>query len=118
MDVTPVSVHYYQTETGRCPFQEWFDALDRQIQIVIDARMARVRCGLLGEARSLGGGVWELKFDVGPGYRIYFGRAGMAIVILLHGGIKKGQSGDIATARARWADHLERTKHEEGGRLS
>ena len=110
MDVDPVAVYYYQTNSGRCPFKDWFDALDRQIQLIIDARLARVRRGLFGQAESLGGGVWELKFDVGPGFRIYFGRAGKAVVILLHGGRKKGQAGDISAARDCWADYLGRTK--------
>lgn len=110
MDTTPISVYYYQTTSGKCPFREWFESLDESIQQMVDARMARVRRGLLGNAENLGQGVFELKFDVGPGFRVYFGRTGKAIVILLHGGSKKGQSADIEAAKTYWADYVRRTK--------
>jgi len=76
----------------------------------VDARLARVRLGLFGNAKPLGGGVGELKFDVGPGYRIYFGKDGKTIVILLHAGDKKRQSDDIETAREFWEDYLRRAR--------
>ena len=83
---------------------------DAQIQQIVDARLTRVRRGLLGHAENLGGGVWELKFDVGPGFRVYYGRVGKAIVILLYAGDKKKQAGDIDAAREFWADYLRRTR--------
>jgi putative addiction module killer protein len=110
MDIGPIAVWYYQTSSGRCPFRDWLESLDQPIQQIIDARLTRVRRGLLGHAENLGGGLWELKFDVGPGYRIYYGKAGNSIVILLHAGHKKGQAGDIDTAREYWADYVRRTK--------
>jgi putative addiction module killer protein len=110
LDIGPIAVYYYQTGSGRCPFKSWFETLDRPIQQIIDARLTRVRRGLLGRVENLGGGLWELKFDVGPGYRIYFGRVGKTIVILLHAGQKKGQAGDIDAARECWADYLRRSK--------
>ncbi|MBI5622181.1 MAG: type II toxin-antitoxin system RelE/ParE family toxin [Elusimicrobia bacterium] len=110
MDIGPIAVYYYQASSGRCPFKEWLDSLDQDVQQVIDARLTRVRRGLLGNAKNLGGGLWELKFDVGPGYRIYYGRAGKAVVILLNAGHKKEQSGDIEAAREYWADYLRRTR--------
>lgn len=110
MDTGPLSVYYYQTSSGRCPFRDWLESLEQQIQQIVDARLTRVRRGLLGYAKNLGSGLWELKFDVGPGYRIYYGRTGKTIVILLHAGIKKGQSSDINTAREYWADYQRRSK--------
>lgn len=110
MDIGPIAVYYYQTNSGRCPFKDWFESLDQQIQQAIDARLTRVRRGLLGHAENIGGGLWELKFDLGPGYRIYCGKVGKTVVILLHAGHKKGQSGDIEAAREYWADYLRRTK--------
>ncbi|MBI5622184.1 MAG: type II toxin-antitoxin system RelE/ParE family toxin [Elusimicrobia bacterium] len=110
MDTDPIAVYYYQTNSGRCPFRDWLDSLDQQIQQIVDARLTRVRRGLLGHAANLGGGLWELKFDVGPGYRIYYGRVGKAIVILLHAGHKKGQGSDIDAAREYWADYLRRAR--------
>lgn len=110
VEIAPIRILYYQTTAGRCPFREWFEALDFKIQTVVDARLARVRLGLLGDSKNLGGGVSELKIDVGPGYRIYLGRVGKTVVILLRGGSKKGQSGDIEAAREYWADYVRRTK--------
>ena len=110
MDIGPIAIYYYRASSGRCPFKEWFDSLDQRIQQIIDARLTRVRRGLLGQADSLGGGLWELKFDLGPGFRIYYARAGKAVVILLHAGQKKGQAGDIQAAREYWADYLRRTR--------
>ena len=58
--------------------------------------------GNFGDHRSVGRGVSELRIDIGPGYRLYYGRDGDELVILLGGGVKKGQAGDIAAAHARW----------------
>lgn len=110
MDISPIAVYYYQTSSGRCPFKDWFNSLDEQVQQIVDARLTRVRRGLLGHAENLGGGVWELKLDVGPGFRIYYGRAGKSIVILLQAGHKKSQSSDIDSARECWSDYLRRTQ--------
>lgn len=110
MDTTPVAVYCFQTSGGRCPFRDWMNSLDHKTQQIIDARLTRVRRGLIGYAEHLGGGLIELKFDVGPGYRIYCGKDGSSIVILLCAGDKKGQSRDIDTAREYWADYLRRTK--------
>ncbi|MEK7656121.1 MAG: type II toxin-antitoxin system RelE/ParE family toxin [Elusimicrobiota bacterium] len=110
MDIEPVTVYYYQTSSGRCPFRDWFDSLDKTVQQMVDARLTRVRRGLLGHAENLGGGVWELKFDVGPGFRVYCGRVGGSIVILLRAGHKKRQQSDIDSVRECWADYLRRTR--------
>jgi putative addiction module killer protein len=61
--------------------------------------------GFLARTRSLGQGLHELKIDYGPGYRIYFGRLGDDIVILLCGGDKSSQNADIRNARLYWADY-------------
>ena len=110
MEVSPLTIDYYQTAAGRSPVKEWLHALDGSIQDIIDARLTRVRRGLLGDVRSVGNGVGELRIDVGPGYRVYFGRHGKTLVILLNAGQKKGQTSDIQTALAYWADYLRRKK--------
>ena len=61
MDIEPISVYYYQTIAGRCPFKDFFESLDRQIQQIIDARLVRVRRGLFGNVENLGGGIGEIK---------------------------------------------------------
>ena len=76
----------------------------------VDARLARVRQGSFGACDPVGDGVFELKFDVGPGYRIYFGKDGKVFVILLYAGDKKRQSSDIDTAQAFWNDYLRRIR--------
>lgn len=95
----------YLTAEGRCPFQEWFDRLrDQRAQQRIDARLARVAVGNFGDAKGVGGGVMELRVDYGPGYRVYLARNGEQWVLLLGGGDKSTQAGDIQEAKQRWAD--------------
>jgi putative addiction module killer protein len=68
--------------------------------------------GNLSNVKAVGGGVLEYRIDFGPGYRVYFGRDGETIIILLGGGTKKRQSNDIATAQERWNDYRRRRKQE------
>ena len=110
MDIAPVEVRYYQTILEKRPFQEWLDSLHVTLQQIVAVRLARVRRGLFGDAKPVGEGVFELKFDVGPGYRIYCGTDGKAVVILLHGGEKKRQREDIQRAQGYWKDYLRRTR--------
>ena len=81
-------------------FEAWIDGL-KDIRAVarIEVRLRRLSLGHLGDAKSLGGGVSEMRIDYGPGYRLYFTRRGERIVILLCGGDKKRQSDDIARAK-------------------
>ncbi|MFH2201655.1 MAG: type II toxin-antitoxin system RelE/ParE family toxin [Elusimicrobiota bacterium] len=104
-----LQVRIYLREDGTAPFEQWLETLpDRKGAAAIRARLARVRLGNLGEFRAVSGGVAELKVRYGPGYRIYFGRAGKHMVLLLGGGAKKTQIGDIRNAKARWADFKRR----------
>jgi putative addiction module killer protein len=81
-------------------FIRWFDALrDRKGQTIIARRIERVAGGNLGDVKSLGGGLHELRIAFGPGYRIYFTYEGDVLVVLLTGGDKGSQKRDIATAR-------------------
>lgn len=99
----PKILKIYQTATGTLPFLEWVESLrDGRTRAIILARLARVRLGNLGNTRSVGDGVHELKIDYGPGYRVYFGSDGPQVVILLTGGDKRTQEGDIETAQAYW----------------
>ena len=109
MEVRPRKVAKYVSEDGRCPFDEWFDSLrDPLGRAQIDKRIARLRLGLLGEWDDVGEGVIELIFkNTGPGYRVYCGQDGGSLVILLVGGMKRGQRSDIASAKAYWRDYNE-----------
>jgi putative addiction module killer protein len=73
---------------------------------LIRKRINRIRLGNLGNNRSVGGGVWELKIDFGPGHRIYYGEGSAGTVILLCGGNKESQAGDILRAKEYWRDYL------------
>lgn len=106
MEVKPYEVREYLTATGKNPFRSWLKKLDQFIQTLIQQRLLRVKQGHLGNYRSLGGGVNELKFKVGPGYRIYFGLEGQKVILLLLGGDKGSQAKDIFRARQYWADYL------------
>jgi putative addiction module killer protein len=90
------------TEAGRSPFAEWFDALDAVTAARVDRYLRRLEAGNFGAAKPLREGVFELRLDFGPGYRVYFGREGRTIIILLGGGSKRRQDADIAAAVERW----------------
>ncbi|WP_299413914.1 type II toxin-antitoxin system RelE/ParE family toxin [Acaryochloris sp. IP29b_bin.148] len=92
----------YVTPTGQCPFDEWFRTLDLQTQARIDVRLDRVKLGNFGDHKSVGEGIYELRFFFGPGYRIYFGRLQGQIVLLLVGGSKKQQNKDVKAAQKLW----------------
>ena len=106
-----IELQEYATENGRVPFREWLNGLrDQEAQIRIDVRLNRIRLGNLGDHESVGRGVSELRIAHGPGYRVYFGRRGNTVVILLCGGDKGSQERDIAIAQRYWEECLRRTK--------
>lgn len=81
-------------------YRHWFDKLkDREARARIDIRLRRLSLGNPGNVKSVGEGVSELKIDYGPGYRIYFTKKGSSLVILLAGGDKTTQTGDIEKAK-------------------
>lgn len=85
-----------ETET----YAEWFSRLkDERAKARINARIYRLSMGNPGDVKPVGEGVSELRIDYGPGYRVYFVKHGKVVVILLCGGDKATQSGDIATAK-------------------
>lgn len=99
----------YVDQSGRDRFQEWFDALrDRVGRVAIERRIDRLASGNTGDYRFCRDGVWELRIDVGPGYRVYYARAGEAILLLLWGGRKRTQSRDITRAVEYWNDYQQR----------
>lgn len=89
-------------EGGRSPFAEWFDDLDAVTAARVDRYVRRLETGNFGAAKPLHEGVFELRLDFGPGYRVYYGREGQTIIILLGGGSKRRQDADIAAAVERW----------------
>lgn len=105
-----LELRYYQTSAGAQPFVEWLQGLkDRQARTRIEARLARVAVGNLGDVEPAGGGVLELRIDWGPGYRVYFSRLGEVIVLLLCGGDKRTQQKDIQRAKDYLEDYKTRS---------
>jgi putative addiction module killer protein len=100
-----IEILRYQREDGREPFTEWLDALrDKVAQARIRVRLRRVQAGNFGDSEPIGGGVIELRVHVGAGYRVYCGRHGRAVVILLCGGDKGSQATDISWANELWSE--------------
>lgn len=95
---------------GQSPFRIWFETLDHQAAAKITVAIVRLQRGNDSNTKSVGGGVMEYRIDFGPGYRIYFGRDGDEIIILLGGGAKKRQQADIEQAKERWLDYKARKK--------
>lgn len=109
MEATPRELILYEIEDGRCPFVSWLDGLrDIRARARIKQRLDRVELGNLGDVRSVGEGVSELKIDYGPGYRVYFAEIGSTVVLLLCGGDKSTQRQDILKAKQYWTDFQQR----------
>lgn len=103
-----IELRYYLGVDGASPFEDWFTALDAAAAAKVSVALARVEQGNLSNVKGVGEGVLEYRIDWGPGYRVYFGRDGDVLVILLTGGTKKRQQRDIETAKALWADYKRR----------
>jgi putative addiction module killer protein len=90
---------------------EWRRALrDIQARIAIDRRINRLELGNLGDHRFCQDGVWELRIDLWPGYRIYYAQAGDTLILLLAGGDKRSQQRDIDRACESWHDWQQRAE--------
>jgi putative addiction module killer protein len=89
-------------EGGRSPFAQWFNGLDAVSADRVDRYIRRLEAGNFGSSKPLRDGVFELRLDFGPGYRVYYGREGRTIIILLGGGSKRRQDADIVAAVERW----------------
>lgn len=108
MDVHPRELRIYETPAGACPFEEWLYALrDSKGRARIQVRLDRLEQGNLGDTKSVGSGIHELRIDMGPGYRVYFAEDGPVIVLLLIGGDKSTQTKDIKTAKVYWREYKE-----------
>lgn len=103
--IVEYEVEIYETDHGKCPYLEWLDALkDIRGRAKIRTRIDRLKLGNFGQCEPVGDGVRELKIDFGPGYRVYFGQVGTRCILLLCGGSKKRQSGDINKAKEYFED--------------
>ena len=104
-----MDIEEYIAPDGSTPFSGWLKRLrDARARARILVRLGRVKMGNLGDNKTVGEGVTELRIPYGPGYRVYFGQDGEQLVLLLCGGDKSSQSKDIAKAKKYWADYRSR----------
>ena len=107
-----IEVREYVAADGSGPYRKWFNRLNAQAAAKVAIAITRMEQGNLSNTKSVGAGLHEYVIDFGPGYRIYFGRDGDRLVILLGGGTKRRQQEDIRRAQALWADYKRRKKEE------
>ncbi len=105
-----VEIREYRDPGGRSPFAEWRSRLDTAARRKISVSLYRLGLGNFSNVKGVGSGVFESKVNFGPGYRMYFGKDGEEIVILLGGGTKQRQQSNIAQAISRWEDYKQRKK--------
>jgi putative addiction module killer protein len=103
-----IEVREFLDIRGRSPFAIWFDSLGAEAAAKLTTAVTRISLGNFSNVEGVGSGVFEYKIDFGPGYRIYFGKDGETLVILLGGGTKRRQSRDISAALANWQDYKRR----------
>ncbi|MHB8653622.1 MAG: type II toxin-antitoxin system RelE/ParE family toxin [Terriglobia bacterium] len=103
-----MEVQEYLDRDGHSPFATWFDTLSAPASAKVTTALTRMAHGNLSKVKGVGGGVFEYRIDFGPGWRVYSGKDGDCLVILLGGGQKKRQNADINDAIARWQDYKQR----------
>lgn len=103
-----IDVLLYEQENGRSPFADWFADLDRQAAAKVTIAIERLRHGNFSNVKGVGAGVQEYRIDWGPGYRLYLGRDGEKLVLLLTGGTKRRQDADIERAKELWTEYKRR----------
>jgi len=106
-----LEILHYLTASGDDPYQLWLDALkDLKGRVAIQRRVDRVEPGNFGDHKFCQDGVWELRIDLGPGYRVYYALEERNVVLLLCGGSKRNQSADIKDAVNYWRDYKRRKR--------
>jgi putative addiction module killer protein len=113
LGLSVIEVQEYIDESGKSSFGKWFAGLNVQAATKITAVLEKIAKGNLSNVEGVGEGVYEYKLDWGPGYRVYFGKDGEKLVILVGGGTKKRQSADIKAAQDCWAEYKKRKKKGE-----
>ncbi|MYA20811.1 MAG: type II toxin-antitoxin system RelE/ParE family toxin [Chloroflexi bacterium] len=105
-----MEIREYIDDRGRSPFARWFDRLDARAAARVRTSLARMEAGNLSNVRGVGNGVLECRINIGPGYRVYFGRDGDTLIVLLGGGTKSRQQRDIEDARQLWQEYRRRKR--------
>ena len=103
-----IDVREYLDRQGRSPYKAWFDRLNAQAAAKVATAVTRLALGNMLNVKGVGSGVFELRIDFGPGYRVYFSKDGDDLIILFGGGTKQRQQRDINAAVANWEDYKRR----------
>ena len=107
-----ITIREYLDSGGHSPFAKWFERLNAQAAAKVATGLIRIEQGNFSNTKGVGAGLYEFRIDFGPGYRIYLGKDGDTVAILLGGGTKKRQSQDILAARGCWNDYKQRKSKE------
>src|SRR5208282_755355 len=110
-----VELREYRDRDGHSPFGEWCGGLDASPRQRVTTAVLRIGLGNFSNVKGVGAGVFECRINFGPGYRVYFGKDGEEIVILLGGGTKQRQQNDIVRALGRWEDYKQRKNQRKEG---
>jgi putative addiction module killer protein len=105
-----IRVEEYITREGKIPFAEWFDALEAQAANKVNTYLTRIGQGNTSSLKPIKGALQEVVINWGPGYRVYIGKDGDKLIILLGGGTKKQQQKDIDHAQILWEEYKQRKK--------
>ncbi len=107
-----VEIREYLDGDGHSPYARWFNRLNAAAAVKVVTAIHRMEQSNFSNVKGVGAGVYEYRISFGPGYRIYFGKDGDKLVILLAGGTKKRQDADIKAAQAYWQDYKRRKRRE------
>ena len=107
-----ITIREYIDENSRSPYARWFNRLNAPAAAKVATALVRMEQGNFSTSKGIGEGVFESRIDFGPGYRIYFGKDGDTLVILLGGGTKKRQQKDIMMAKMLWKEYKRRKRQE------
>ena len=107
-----IEIRTYVDYEGGSPYARWFNSLNAPAAAKVVTALVRMEQGNMSNTKRVGSGVFECRIDFGPGYRVYFGKDGNTLIILLGGGTKKRQQNDIQKARTIWKDYKKRKKLE------
>jgi len=109
-----IELREYINAKGTSPFADWRDGLDAVTKARVTTAVFRLSAGNFSAAKGAGAGIYELRMDFGPGYRVYFGKDGERVVILLGGGTKKRQQADIEEAQGLWQEYKQSKEKRAG----
>ena len=105
-----IRVEEYITEQGESPFADWFNVLDARAANKVNTDLTRVAQGNTSNLKPIKGAFQEIRIDWGPGYRVYVGKDGDTLIILLGGGTKQRQQKDIDDAMKLWEEYKRRKR--------